>query len=132
MLNFKDTHREKEPSNKIPEAFKMKQNFWKNKVGTGKTSFFVVGYFVLTILFVLTLPSAIAVLYGNDALSILLFSTEKRYFSFLKKVFVLKKICFKVNDTHGERLVFHSIQYTQFSTFSTGCFWSSWFAYTIN
>ena len=89
----------------------MKQNFWKNKVVTGKTSFFVVGYFILTILFVLTLPSDIAVLYGKDALSVLLLSTEKRYFSFLRKVFVLKKICFKVNDTHGERLVFHSIQY---------------------
>ena len=36
------------------------------------------------------------VLYGNDAFSILVFSTKKRYSSFLKKVFVFQKICFKV------------------------------------
>ena len=34
--------------------------------------------------------------YGNDALSILVLSTKKRYLSFLKKVFVFQKICFKV------------------------------------
>ena len=37
-----------------------------------------------------------AVLYGNDAFSILVLSTKKRYSSFLKKVFVFQKICFKV------------------------------------
>ena len=37
-----------------------------------------------------------AVLYGNDAFSILVLSTKKRYSSFLKKVFVFQKIYFKV------------------------------------
>ena len=37
-----------------------------------------------------------AVLNGNDVLSILVVSTKKRYSSFLKKVFVFQKICFKV------------------------------------
>ena len=36
------------------------------------------------------------VLYGNDAFSILMLSTEKQYSSFLKKVFVFQKIYFKV------------------------------------
>ena len=35
-------------------------------------------------------------LYGNDAFSILVLSTKKRYSSFLKKIFVFEKICFKV------------------------------------
>ena len=37
-----------------------------------------------------------AVLYWNDAFSILVLSTKKRYSSFLKKVFVFQKICFKI------------------------------------
>ena len=37
-----------------------------------------------------------AVLYGYDAFSILVFSAKKRYSGFLKKVFVFQKICFKV------------------------------------
>ena len=37
-----------------------------------------------------------AVLYGNDAFSILVLSTEKQLTSFLKKVFVIQKIWFKV------------------------------------
>ena len=37
-----------------------------------------------------------AVLYGNDAFTILVLSTKKRYSSFLKKVFVFQKIYFKV------------------------------------
>ena len=37
-----------------------------------------------------------AVLYGNDAFSILVLSTKKLYSSFLKMVFVFQKICFKV------------------------------------
>ena len=36
------------------------------------------------------------VLYGNDALSILVLSTKKWYSSFLRKVFVFQKISFKV------------------------------------
>ena len=47
---------------------------------------------VLPILFVLTLASDRAVLYGNVAFSVLVLSTEKRYSSFLKKVFVFEKI----------------------------------------
>ena len=37
-----------------------------------------------------------AVLYGNDVLSILVLSTKKRPFRFLIKFFVFQKICFKV------------------------------------
>ena len=37
-----------------------------------------------------------AVLNGNDVFSILVVSTKKRYSSFLVKVFVFQKICFKV------------------------------------
>ena len=37
-----------------------------------------------------------AVLYGNDAFSILMLSIEKASSSFLKKVFIFQKICFKV------------------------------------
>ena len=53
-------------------------------------------YFVVAILFVLTLTSDRAVLNGSDVFSILVVSTKKRYSSFLKKVFVFQKICFKV------------------------------------
>ena len=42
-----------------------------------------------------------AVLYENDAFSILMLSTKKRYFSFLKKVFVFQKIGFKVKSTEN-------------------------------
>ena len=58
----------------------MKQNFQKNKVVTCKTAIFVV-----TILFVLTSASDMAVLYGNDAFTILVRSTKKCYSNFLKK-----------------------------------------------
>ena len=37
-----------------------------------------------------------AVSYENDAFSILVRSTKKRYSSFLKKVFIFYDICFKV------------------------------------
>ena len=56
----------------------------------------MIGPFLLTILFVLTLASDMAVLYGNDAFSILVLSTKKLYSRFLKKVSVFQKICFKV------------------------------------
>ena len=52
--------------------------FSKHKLVTGKISFFVKVHFVLIILFVLTLASDMAVLYENDAFSILVLSTEKR------------------------------------------------------
>ena len=78
-------------NNSLKKVLKMKQNFRENKVATGKTSFFV-----LIILFVLTLTFDMALLYGNDVFSILALSTKKRYSSFLKKVFVFQKMCFKV------------------------------------
>ena len=40
-----------------------------------------------------------AVLYGNDAFSILVLSTTKWYSNFLKKVFDFQKICFQVLKT---------------------------------
>ena len=51
---------------------------------------------MVAILFVLKLASDRAVLNGNDVFSILVVSTKKRYSSFLKKVFIFQKICFKV------------------------------------
>ena len=55
----------------IRGSYKLKQNFKKNKVVTGKTPFFLIVHFVLIILFVLTLASDMAVLYENDAFQIL-------------------------------------------------------------
>ena len=52
-------------------------------------------HFIATILFVLTLASHMAVLYGNDAFSILVLPTKEWHSIFLKKVFVFQKICFK-------------------------------------
>ena len=78
------------------KALKLKQSFRKNKVVTGKTSFFEMVHFVLTSLFVLTLAFDVVVLYGNDTFSVLLPSTKKHYPSFLKKIFVFQKVCFKV------------------------------------
>ena len=60
-------------------------------VVTSKTPFFVIGPFVLAILFVLTLASDRVVLYGNDAFSILVLSAKKRYSSFSKKNFIFQK-----------------------------------------
>ena len=68
----------------------------KHKLATGRTPFFVLIYFVVTMLFVLTLALDIAVLYENDAVLILVLSTKRRYSSFSKKAFVFHKICFKV------------------------------------
>ena len=56
----------------------------------------MIGPFLVAILFILTLASDRAVLNGNDVFPILVVSTKKRYSSFLKKVFVFQKICFKV------------------------------------
>ena len=66
---------------------KLKQNFPKNKEVTNSVLCDEV-HFVLTILFVLTLASGMAVLYGNDALSILVLSTKKLYSTFLVNFFV--------------------------------------------
>ena len=56
----------------------------------------MIGPFCTSILFVLTLASDRAVLYGNAAVSVLLLLTKKWYSSFLKQFFVFQKICFKV------------------------------------
>ena len=76
------------------EVLKLEKNFQKYKVGTSKTPFFVI--FVVAILFVSTLVSDRAVLNGNDVFSISVVSTNKQSSSFLKKVFICQKICFKV------------------------------------
>ena len=108
-FSFKDTHRKKWHSNKIP-ALTKKNEYGHWVVGTSK-QLFIRGFytetkffkkqssywqnsalcdrsiFVLTILFALTLASDMAVLHGNDVFSILVLSTEKRYSCFLKKGF---------------------------------------------
>ena len=58
--------------------------FKKNKAAIGKTPFFVIGRFSThhSIFVALTLASDMAVLYENDALSILALSTKRRYSSF--------------------------------------------------
>ena len=71
----------------------MEQIFEKNKAAAGKTSLFVIGPFLVTILFVLTLAFDRAVLNGT-VFPILVVSTKKRYSSFLEKVFVFQKLCF--------------------------------------
>ena len=65
---------------------------WESSVLTTRSLL----HFVLTALFVLTLASDMAVLHRNDPYSILIPSSKKRYSSFLKNVFVFKKIYFKV------------------------------------
>ena len=82
--------------NFLLEVLNLKQNLQKNKVVTGKTPFLVIGPFVLTTLFILTLTSDMTVFYGNDAFFILVLSTKKCFSSFLKKVFVFQKIYFRV------------------------------------
>ena len=54
----------------------MEQIFQKRKVVTGKTPLFVIGPFLVAILFVLTLASNRADLIKNDVFSILVVSTE--------------------------------------------------------
>ena len=68
------------------------------KVVTGKTPFFLIGPFCSHhfICLNMALASDMAVLNENHAFSILVLSTRKQYSSFLKKVFVFQKICFKV------------------------------------
>ena len=101
---FKDTHREKNTfceygllgswyikstSRTGIEAL----NFPENEIVTGETPFFVISlYFVLCILFILTLASDRAVLYGNVAFPNLIVSIKKPYSSFLKKISVFQKI----------------------------------------
>ena len=62
-----------------------------------KNPFFVIGPFCIFHFICLNiLASDMPVLYENDGFSILVISIKKQYFSFLKKVFVFQKICFKV------------------------------------
>ena len=63
--------------NSLEEILKLKQNFQKNKVVTGKTPFFAIGPFCTHHSICLTLASDnIAVLYGNNAFSIFSFQLE--------------------------------------------------------
>ena len=58
---------------------------------------FVIGPFCIPYsFFFLTLASDRTVLYENDRFSILVLSTEKWKFNFLKKIFLFQKICFKI------------------------------------
>ena len=86
----------------LNQLFILKLNFQKSKVVSGKTPFFVKVHFILPILFALILVFDGAVLYDNITLSIVVLSTKKRYFNFLKKVFVFQKTCFKVKDIHRD------------------------------
>ena len=52
--------------NILQEILKLEENFQENKVVTGKTPFFVIAHFVLSILLVSTLASGLAVLHGKD------------------------------------------------------------------
>ena len=74
--------------------------FFLKKVNTGKGQNSVLcNRFILYSPFsVLTLAFDMAVLYGNDAFSILVLSNKKRYFSSLKKVFIFQKIFFKIKS----------------------------------
>ena len=56
----------------------------------------MIGPSCTAILFVLTLFFDRAALYGRNEFSILALSTKIRYPSYLKKVFIFKKVCFKV------------------------------------
>ena len=105
---IKDTHREKGPSNKtearkvwiwtfgwlasqiniLYDILKLKHNFRKNKVVTGKTLLFVIGpFWTPSSIYLTSMVSDRAVLYKNVALSILVLSTKKRYSSFFWKGF---------------------------------------------
>ena len=114
--HVKGIHREKAPSNKVPEQTKSMNidigasnqlfigTFLKwNKIFSEKLKYLMGKlwsllylHFVLPILFVLTLSSDSAVLYGNVALSILVLSTKKQGSNFLERFFVFLKICCKV------------------------------------
>ena len=120
IFNFliKDTHREKAPPNKTPgvikstnmgiwdvgipnklfiRVLKLKQNLQKNKAVAANTPFFFIGPFCTHHSICLNTGFWQSSLNGNDVFSVLVLSTKKRFFSFLKKVFVFQKICFKVN-----------------------------------
>ena len=68
----------------------------KHKVVTDKTPLFLIGPFCSRHSNCLKWASDRAVSNGNDVFSVLVFSTKMLYYSFLKKVFVFQKTCFKV------------------------------------
>ena len=76
------------------EVHKLKQNFQENKIANGKTPFYVIGPFCTH--HSICLNIGLAVLNGNDGFLMLVLSTKKHYLSFLKKIFVFQKICFKI------------------------------------
>ena len=108
FVSFKDTRKEKAPSNKTPTllksmntdiwmvgtflyaVLKLKRNFWKNKVVTGKNAFFLIGPFCT--------PHSISVNVGflqRMKMLIVVLSSKKRSSSFLKSVCVFQKILFQ-------------------------------------
>ena len=89
---------------------------WESSVLTTRSLL----HFVLTALFVLTLASDMAVLHRNDPYSILIPSSKKRYSSFLKKVFVFKKIYFKSIENIQD---FHWLSHKDIPICQTGLFW---------
>ena len=108
IFNFliKDTHREKAPPNKTPgvikstnmgiwdvgipnqlliRVLKLKQNLQKNKAVTANTPFFFIGPFCTHHSICLNTGFWQSSLNGNDVFSVLVLSTKKRFFSFLKR-----------------------------------------------
>ena len=83
-------------TNCLWEILKLKQNFQRNKVATRKTPFLVSEQFCTPNFICLTLNSGSTVLYGHVLFSVLVLTFKKLFPIFLKKVFVLRKICFKV------------------------------------
>ena len=73
-----------------------KLNSQKYEVVSGKSSFFLIDPFCTHIQFVLTLAFDMALLYENVALLFVVIRTKKWYSSFLRKVLVFQKTCFKV------------------------------------
>ena len=78
----------------LTEVLILNFDFKKNKVVSGTTPFFVIGPFFT--------PHSICLnvgfLWGTFALSNIILSTLKLYPSFLKKVFVFQRTCFKVKE----------------------------------
>ena len=82
--------------NIFSKVLTLKQNFQKNNVVAGKTPFFAIGPFANPILFVLTLVSDRAVLYGNVSLAIVVLSTKNSTPVLLKEIFVFQKLISKL------------------------------------
>ena len=86
------------------------------KIVTGNTSFFKIGSFCSPC-YLSWHCLLMTVLCRNDVFSILVPSTNKRYFSFLQKVFVSRK-CFKVK-------VLKTFKIKHADTSNGGLFWKS-------